>query len=573
MRVSSIMNEVKKLDVVSAMFLLLFMSFLVYFLPTPFQNIRIHDTFDGNFSTRQVLIQSGHLFDLNPTAIVPGIMNGLPRGVFPRNTEITSILMYLFGSLPGYAITFLIARLLAFIGIYKFGCDHLQIKSENKNLLIIVAVLFACLPFFIIHGLTVCGLPLLLWAFFNVVKNVKIKLSYFIFTLFVLWSNFVLVGLHLLILLGCISIFYSLKQKKMEWRLFLACTFIAVMYILSDYMLFYMHYFNSDYQTSRTEAEKFLGLNVNGVIGSSIKTFFMGDYSTANYMGFLVFPSLLALVIYYFRTKLKTDGMRLSIFLLVIYLLMVICINLLDWKGMQGFYQAVPFAKVFNLKRFTSLLPGLFFIILSWGLVISSANKWIKFGNTFLLLILYVYIWRGNISYANSGFNTTGIKIEQEEVKTFAHFFDEDLYSKIKAELGNYEGNVIHLGVSPSPSKYFGINVLDDYQGDYPLSYKQSFKKIMKGEFEKSIALKNYFEGWGARCYFYSANSFENKIESKNNFPFESSLALDTEQLKQMNCHYLISSIVVGNFKELHLTLKKVVVSALDNKWLLIYSI
>ncbi|MGZ3885600.1 MAG: DUF6044 family protein, partial [Bacteroidia bacterium] len=79
--------------------------FCFHFIPAPDHEIRIHDTFDGNFSTRHVLINSGHFFDTDPEAIVPGIMNGLPRGVFPRFTEITSLLMYFTGSLTGFALT------------------------------------------------------------------------------------------------------------------------------------------------------------------------------------------------------------------------------------------------------------------------------------------------------------------------------------------------------------------------------------------------------------------------------------------------------------------------------------
>ena len=75
--------------------------FCFYFMPSSDHEIRIHDTFDGNFTTRHVLVNSGHFFDLDPNSTVPGIMNGLPRGVFPKFTEITSLLMWCFGSLNG----------------------------------------------------------------------------------------------------------------------------------------------------------------------------------------------------------------------------------------------------------------------------------------------------------------------------------------------------------------------------------------------------------------------------------------------------------------------------------------
>ena len=115
---------INKFQVIIA--IIFFIAFCFYFIPSGNHAIRIHDTFDSNFSTRDVLIKSGHFWDMDPTAKVPGIMNGLPRGVFPKFTELTGLMMSLFGSLNGFAITFLIARIIGFFGIYLFGRDHLK---------------------------------------------------------------------------------------------------------------------------------------------------------------------------------------------------------------------------------------------------------------------------------------------------------------------------------------------------------------------------------------------------------------------------------------------------------------
>lgn len=555
--------------------LLLFSAFLLYFMPAPWQEIRVHDTFDGNFSTREVLIRSGHLFDLNPSAVVPGIMNGLPRGVFPRNTEITSILMWCFGSMGGYALTFLLVRLLAAIGLYRLGKDHLNVPDDHNGLLLMVSVLFACLPFFIIHGLTVAGLPLLFWAFINVYKGVKLKASFLIFTLFVLWSNFVLVGVHLLVFLGVWLLYLTVKSRSINWRMVLVCVYIAVLYIASDYMLFYTHYFNTEYESSRNAMEKTLGLNINGVLGSSVKTFFTGDYSTAAYAGFLLSPFMGMAVYYKFVKRISHQWLNLAIGGMLVCFILALCINILDWKAMTVFYERLPFAKVFNMKRFTSILPSVFFITLLLTILFSVKS----FGNRIqalvmlCLLLLFVFTWRGNISHARSGFTTTGVSICNDQKVTYSEFFDKDLYGKINSYLGEYKGNVIHFGLSPSPSKHFGLHVLDDYQGDYPKTYKAEFRKVIEGELEKSPALKAYFDNWGSRCYLESANSFGNMLEVKNGWLYEPELSINTTYLKQMNCHYLISSILIGNARQLGLQLEKVLVGQPVSKAVLIYKI
>jgi hypothetical protein len=554
---------------------LLFIAYLYYFFPTQNSEIRIHDTFDGNFTTRHVLIQSGHLFDTNPETTVEGIMNGLPRGVFPRNTEITSMLMFLFGSLNGFAFTFLIVKLLAAIGLFRFVKDHLKSTGEQDGLLLLMSILFACLPFFTIHGLSVAGIPLLLWAFMNIAKKIKIKRSLLTILLFILWSNFILVGVHVLLLLGAISLYLSYQEKKVQWNLFALLIGIMLVYVLSDYMLFYMHYFNKNFESSRTEMEKLLGLNFKGVIGTSINTFFTGDYSTANYFGYLFLP---VIPIYFWQIRKNNSQLpsqSLTLCMLLLYLLACIFINLLDWKSFAVFYQKFPLAKIFNFKRFTSLLPGLFFI-LSTGMILTITRTPQFVFKVLALLIglsLYVFIWRGNLSYNHSAFDTKGLKIFNEQVVRFDQFFDADAYRQIKTELGAYNGNIIHFGLSPSPSKYFGIKVLDDYQGDYPMTYKLQFRKIIEKELAKSPKLQAYFDNWGSRCYLESANNFEEKLNVVNGILHEPNLEINTEQLQKMNCSYILSGVVIDNAPALHLQLARIIVSAHTQKFYLLYKL
>lgn len=555
--------------------ILFFTVFCIYFLPSFDHEIRIHDTFDGNFSTRHVLVNSGHFFELDPTAVVPGIMNGLPRGVFPRFTEITSILMFLFGSLNGYALTFFLVRILALAGMYLFGRDHLKVRENQRTLLILFSFTFACLPFFIIHGLTVAGIPLVLWAFINIYKKERILMSYLVFALFILWSNFVLVGFHLIIGLGLMSLYFCFRDRQLHWRLFLVISFTAVMYVLSDYMLFYLHYFTKDYQTSRGEFEKFLGLNFNGVLGSSAKYFFTGDYTTANYFGYLFIPFILFFVVAWFKNK-ADDLFITGMLFMALLAFCTVFISLLDWKSFSFFYEKFAFAKVFNFKRFTSLLPGLFFIFVM--ITIFAANRTgtliMRLNSIALTLVLFFFLWRGNISHARSAFDTSGFKVLSNQKITFKEFFDPELYRNVKKEMGSDTAhNVINFGPSPSAAKYAGLNVLDDYQGDYPMNYKLEFRKILEGELNKSEKLKKYFDGWGSRCYLESAREFENKLENRYDMLYQDSLAINTRQLKDMNCNYIISSIIIGNAHELNLELKKVLVSGVDLKKILLYKI
>ena len=556
--------------------LTLFVAFIIYFIPSGDNEIRVHDTYDGNFTSRDVLIKSGFLFELNPNQIILGIMNGLPRGLFPRFTEITTIFMFLFGSLNGMTITFILVRIFGFLGIYLFAKTHLNIPRRQMGLLLMVAMCYACLPVFTIHGLTVMGVPLVLWAYFNLYKNQSIITSLIIFVLFSIWSNFVLVGVHLLLVLSVITLFLFATDRKLNYKLILGILILLVVYIVSEYGMFYLYIFNSNYHSSRISFNKELGLNYKGVIGTFFIKFFTNEYSSANYFGYIFLPFFIHYLVAVFRKVEKNNNDKISLLFFFILVFSALFVSLLDWKGLAWFYDSFKFANSFNLKRFTNLMPSFFFILLlvsisNFNLNFSKAKQAVS---TIILILFFVLIWRGNISFNRSAFDTTGIKIISPQKITFNQFFDKLIYKEIKLVLGNDTVfNVIHLGISPSPSKYAGLLVLDDYQGDYPLEYKKEFRKIIEGELNKSLALKKSYDEWGARSYMYSAEEFDEKLMKRNGILYIHNLSINTEQLKKMKCKNIISSIYIGNFRSLNLTLKKVFVSPLDYKIIFLYKL
>jgi hypothetical protein len=265
----------------------------------------------------------------------------------------------------------------------------------------------------------------------------------------------------------------------------------------------------------------------------------------------------------------------MGFFFLVCSLIFVILISVLDWHSFGFFYERFPIAKEFNLKRFINLLPGFFFLaVLSSFLSLNNRQSWPRLSAPLLLILAYVFAWRGNISFNDSAFDTTGLRIVTDQRITFRQFFDPDLYKTVKLEIGSDTlNNVIHFGISPAPSKYAGLNVLDDYQGDYPKEYKDQFRLIIKGELEKSDSYRNYFDNWGGRCYLMSASLFSGKPVSKYGELFEPDLSITTDQIKKMNGKYILSSVIIGNAKELDLELKKVIVSHIDKKKIFIYKI
>ncbi len=568
-------NKIKLYKVETYVAVILFIVFLFYFIPASNHNIRQHDEFDGNFTSRYLIVNSGAFFETNPGTIIYGTMNGLPRANFVRFTEPVALLMYLFGSLPGYAIAFIIMRLVAFLGIYVLGRDFLKFDNEKKGILILISVCFACLPYNTSYFLSIAGIPIAFWAFLNIKNKQRLRISFITLVLFAVSSNFVLVGFHLCFVFGLIALFYSIKHKKIYWLLFAAIAATGITYILTEYMMFYMHLFNHSYHSSREGFEKLLSLNLKGVLGISFTNIFLGEYNATNYFGYLFMPFMT----YYVFIIIKDNHdpvNRLAVLFIVVTIMCALLTTVFDWNKMGFFYETFSFAKIFNLKRFISILPGLFFIILMFTLmsINTKKNKVLHVVTLLTLYLFFILIWRGNISRNRSSFNCTGLTINGDRPNTFNQFFNENMYKQIKKDIGKDSvNNVISFGLLPAPCKYVGLNVLDDYQGDYPLEYKQQFRKVIAREIDKSLQLKELFDGWGSKCYLYSANEIANTLQTKNGFEYEPNLEIDTEQLKKMNCKYILSSILIGNSKDLNLEFQKVYVSALNKQSIILYKL
>lgn len=554
--------------------LVFFTVFTLNFIPWHHNYVRQHDEFDGNFSSRHLLVRSGKFFAINPTETVYGSMNGIPRACYMRFTEPVALFMYLFGSLKGYALSFLFVRIIAFLGLFLFGRDYIIKEKADKGLLILMSTLYASLPYNTSYCLSISGIPLFMWAAINLMNLKRIKSSYFVLVFLALSSNFILSGFHMAIMMFVLFLFNLFQNKTINKQLIVGLVIFSITYILSEYMLFYNYFSNPSYQSSRSGFVKELSLNLKGVIGITVQNFFSGEYNAANYFGYLFFPFLLFAM--YKFIFIKEERNNLFIICLVFLIVCSFFAAFFDWEKLKILYEKLTILNVFNMKRFISLVPGLFFIVISWAIYccIQKGNRIFIAGCYTAVIFSFVLVWRGNMARVRSSFDCKGIELKGDTPYTFDSFFDVTAFKDIKNHMGSDTlNNTISFGIYPSLSKYANLNVLDDYQGDYPLAYKMEFRKIIEKEIEKSEALRDVFDKWGSKCYLYSKNSFENTLSKVGNFSCENNLEINTEQLKKMNCKYIISSIIIGNQKQLNLYLSKIIVSKETMRTYLLYKI
>ena len=79
--------------------------------------------------------------------------------------------------------------------------------------------------------------------------------------------------------------------------------------------------------------------------------------------------------------------------------------------------------------------------------------------------------------------------------------------------------------------------------------------KEMQGKynetFERNEQIKSYFDNWGSRCYVFSSELGQKYLYDKNCGMEIQSLAVNTQQMLDMNCQYVFSAVPVLNYEEL----------------------
>lgn len=98
--------------------------FILHFIPYLIQGdnayIRIHDTLEGEWIWLHTLVSNQQALDVDLTATIPQIMNGIPRAAYPTGLSIPVLLISCFGLYAGYLINYYLTHLVAFFGMLFF---------------------------------------------------------------------------------------------------------------------------------------------------------------------------------------------------------------------------------------------------------------------------------------------------------------------------------------------------------------------------------------------------------------------------------------------------------------------
>ncbi|WHZ02182.1 DUF6044 family protein [Neobacillus sp. YX16] len=508
-------------------------------------HIRVHDNLDSNLAWYKVLARSGQMFgDVN--AVIPQIINGVPRNAFGTEYSIIVWLYALFPTMIAYGLSQALTRIVAFIGMYLLLKKHFLAGDSWTFLQIGTALAFALTPFWPSGMLSTLGMPLALWAFLNIRNGEGTKKDYIVLALIPFYASIVLGFFFFLSAMGIFWLFEVIRGKGWNLRFFFSIAYMTCIFMLVEYRLIYSFLFSTE-PNSRDEYFH-ASLPLWRVVRLTLKNYVLGHTHVMTVHGLFILPVTL-IALYFVFTKKLWKQEKLFVFFFVLNILLSLWYAFWFYKGWLPLTKRFHFMDTFNFARYHFLRPMVIYAGFALALKILSlqGHSWSKTAKWLAILqILLLCLFNDEIIY--------------QKKPTVKEFYAEELFTEIKEHIGQDQENyrVASIGIHPAISQYNGFYTLDTYNNFYPLTYKHKFRKIIESELAKDKTIRKYFDQWGGRCYIFTDQLGKKYMIKKDSKRKLNNLQLNTSVFKEMGGTYILSALPITNSGENQLTLDKV---------------
>ncbi|ABD42786.1 hypothetical protein Mhun_3099 [Methanospirillum hungatei JF-1] len=586
-------------------FLLGLIIVLLYIAPVLIQwedaPVLNHDCLDSNVVWYLILGQSGKLFG-SYDGTIEQIMGGISRNSFPSEFNVVTLLFTFFEPITAYFLNFSIIHLIAFIGMFFFLREFYPGGKEYRYLIPGVSCAFALLPFYPPAGLSIAGLPLMLYGFFSLIRDGWRLWSLLPLILYSFYSSGVFTGYFLLPILFLYCVLISVYQRKVLWRGIYAIFFAGLLFLICDYRLFWEMFLNNSSISHRVEFSS-IGLPFIDTFQTGYGMLSSGQYHAESLHQLIVpvlWVSLALMVIHqlgkkrdinryiiYFGTLLsgglilshltsRVNGDLITLFLwssIIFFLFLLLGLHLkgvskgkfltIEWiiVGLTTLvflfsfiYQVSTLDLFLFIKsqffvlnalqmRFYTLLPVIWYLIFGiCSIYILERSKKLKIFVYGVILIQIIFLF----SFQGGTYQTGGYGNLQDGQYSFNEFYSPDVFESIRDEIGINQSSyrVGSIGIHPAISQYNGFYTVDGYFANYLLQYKHQFREIIAPELNKSERWRVYFDGWGSRAYIFSSE-LDGTSYSKGNGIVLQDLDLNITAFKNLGGKYIFSAVEI----------------------------
>lgn len=518
--------------------------FIPYFILGENAYVRIHDTLEGEWIWLSVLCDSHQAFNFDPSSIVPNIMNGLPRNVYPSPFNFNLWLVYLFGSFNAYVISAVIIHVIGFASMFVFLSNHILTEKEERIYVRLIALIFSVLGVFVPFGLAVMGQPLIAHIFYQWYKNENKWYYWPVIILYPIYTQLVFSLIPFFTILGCYGLWDLLKKRRLQPLYWLGMIVFGIAFLVWNYQMLYAMVYKSSFVSHRSAYDlyRYFTPEWTAVLGDVVLTFLTSHYHIATFVSLPVLA-----VLYYTYANSKTVK---SLF----WLILVIALFQGFYPFLEyGLFQHINFFKAFRLNRYAVLLPFLWLTLLAAGVkVLVTYYQNPKIAYAVILTMLYTTLM-GNDELLHNYRTLIGF----QKLPSFQAYLAQDQFKNIDKKINKpkSEYRVVSIGMSPTISQYNGFYTLDGLMSIYDLNYKKQFGEIIKEELEKDMEVKSYFEGWGNRCYIFSSEkgkAYNAFYQFKGRNEPIAHLSFDDGAFKRLGGVYVISACAVNNAASLN---------------------
>ncbi|WP_293010638.1 DUF6044 family protein [Mongoliibacter sp.] len=494
-----------------------------------------------------LLIDHNGLWKANDYPI-PGMLDTLPRGSFASEFFLKTWLFYFFQPYTAILINKLLIHTLAYLSAYHF-LNHF-LPDESRKRIPFYALIWAVLPFWPEAGIGLAFIPSLFLVFYSLQKGEKFSfLHALIIGFYCFYSSLNLTGLFVGFALFFYGFYEFYKSRKIKWNFWLALAGFTLIYCLFNFRLFDIYYFQRDwFIPHRVEFDiySFVRYHDNIFIRFA-EILFFGNIHAA------FIPPIWYLILLGFLIGQLFSGKKAALFqpVLKVFIAINMIALLAAMLSYRPFVENIPGliqVRQFSIERFYFLIyPMMLFsvlFVLDW--LRSFKNGRIVSGFLVLVLLAYSLIVLDNNAKNYLLKPILGIG---EKYPTYREFFAEAQFQEIKDLLRDQspEGfKVASIGFHPAIASFNGLQAIDGYTMNYPLSHKDKLYTVIKDELgsdDKENWLYWHFKGWGNKGYLFNQTHKDDFMRMKwlEEIPVEKPL-YNYRKLLDMGCEFILAA-------------------------------
>lgn len=537
--------------------------------------IHPNDTTDSNIAYYKVKRDAWLSGELNESFVSPILggdenTNRLFAYDLFHNFNFLCIVYLLFPTTTAFLISLLSRVVFSVIGwlfLLRAAYDK-ETYHRLKNYVLILGLAYGFLPVWPMT-MAVSLLPWMIAVCVNAYRKNRILSGIVLMPIiFIGGVSFPLVGCYFVGFLVLALIGYSIRDKRINLGLLFCLIYITAVYALLNYEMIVNvitgNTIRSSFGTAASETKR---LDLKQLVNNIQLIIVNGVYHCPPMQRFFLLPlcicSFFSINIFVLLSGRGLRGVFKEPFNLgfLLFWFVCICAALGSTTGaMEPFYRFLPWLRAFSFQRFSYFCPialyCCFFIVL---IKIVKANKkamahiaiWIT-----LITVLFGKPTQSSITYSIIKSNIEYYlmdKLPYPRAITVKDFFSEELFDRIKSDIG-YDGEwSVAFGFYPSILTYNGIRTLDAYDSGYSSEYKEKFTKLITPYLNEGKDSVAYYLNSGIRAYvFCDDNHYDNADYSKAK---PADILIDSDVFREMGGKYVFSLNVITNAEEKQLKL------------------